>query len=186
MELTSELPTLESPRLRLRQLHAADVPALFAVFSDHEVMRYWSHAPFRTIEQAEWYLRDIDAGRVNGTHYQWGIALLDSDAVIGTTTLFSLDRKNRRAEIGYALLSRQWKMGYASEALGQLIAYAFDHLGINRLEADIDPRNIASCRLVEKIGFKYEGELRERWYVEGEVQHSAIYGLLAREFVPSR
>ncbi|SFN51961.1 GNAT family N-acetyltransferase [Dokdonella immobilis] len=176
------LPTLPTPRLRLRQLHAGDVADLFAIFSDPAVMRYWSHAPFRTREQAEWYLRDIDAGRTNGTHYQWGIATRENNRVIGTTTLLALNSKHRRAEIGYAVRSSEWRRGYGREALIALIAHAFGALELRRLEADIDPRNIASCRLVETLGFRLEGELRERWQVEGELQHSAIYGLLAREF----
>ncbi|MCB1575617.1 MAG: GNAT family N-acetyltransferase, partial [Xanthomonadales bacterium] len=79
MDMPRSLPVLEAPRLRLRQLHEGDVDDLFAIFSDPEVMRYWSHAPFRTLEQAEWYLRDIDAGRNNATHFQWGIALHEDD-----------------------------------------------------------------------------------------------------------
>ena len=182
MDMPRSLPVLEAPRLRLRQLHEGDVDDLFAIFSDPEVMRYWSHAPFRTLEQAEWYLRDIDAGRSNGTHFQWGIALREDDRVIGTTTLFALNNKHRRAELGYAVRSSEWRRGYAREALIAVIGHAFGTIGLRRLEADIDPRNIASCRLVETLGFRLEGELRERWQVEGEIQHSAIYGLLAREF----
>ena len=186
MNATDPLPTLEGTRLRLRQLRASDVGDLFAIFSDPEVMRYWSHAPFRSMQQAKWYLRDIDAGRINQTHYQWGIALNGDDRVIGTTTLFALNPKHRRAEIGYAVKGSQWRKGYAREALSALINHAFGRLEYRRLEADIDPRNTASRRLVETLGFRLEGELRERWLVEGDIQHSAIYGLLAREYVTKR
>lgn len=186
MKTNATLPTLESPRLRLRQLQVGDVPDLFTIFSDPAVTRYWSHAPFRSSGQAEEYLRGIDSGRVNGTHFAWGIALREDNRVIGTTTLFALNPKHRRAEIGYALMSAHWRRGYAREALCAVIDHAFACLGYLRLEADIDPRNIASCQLLETLGFRREGELRERWHVEGEIQHSAIYGLLAREFVAAR
>ena len=148
------LPTLEGSRLRLRQLRADDVPALFAVFSDARVMRYWSHAPFRTLDQAAWYLRDIDAGRVTGTHYQWGIVRRSDDRVIGTATLFAFDRPRRRAAIGYALAFEHWGNGYALEALQRLIAFAFSRLSLQRIEADIDARNTASLRLAGKLGFR--------------------------------
>ena len=62
------------------------------------------------------------------------------------------------------------------------LSHAFDTLGFLRIETDVDPRNRASCRLLEKLGFHLEGSLRERWHVEGEIQDSALYGLLAREF----
>ena len=68
------------------------------------------------------------------------------------------------------------------QAIGALIGYAFGELGLHRLEADIDPRNLASARSLEKLGFTREGHLRERWIVGGEVSDSALYGLLAREF----
>ncbi|HET9033617.1 MAG TPA: GNAT family protein [Dokdonella sp.] len=186
MKSKKTLPTLDSRRLRLRQLQLSDIEDLFAIFSDEQTMRYWSHAPFKQAAEAEAYLRNINAGRINGTHLQWGVALRENDKVIGTTTLFSLNPKHRRAEIGYALSSAYWRNGFGREALTTVIAYALDSLDFQRIEADIDPRNVASCRLVESLGFQLEGRLRERWHVEGEIQDSAIYGLLAREFSAER
>jgi [ribosomal protein S5]-alanine N-acetyltransferase len=185
MKPRKALPTLKSPRLQLRQLRGSDIADLFAIFSDPQTMRYWSHKPFSEISEAEAYLRNIDAGRVNGTHLTWGIALREDDTVIGTTTLFSLNPKHRRAEIGYALASSWWHRGFGSEALRSVLTHAFDTLGYLRIEADIDPRNAASCGLVEKLGFRLEGQLRERWHVGSELQDSALYGLLAREFTPA-
>ncbi|MBL0165160.1 MAG: GNAT family N-acetyltransferase [Xanthomonadales bacterium] len=183
MKSRKSLPTLESSRLRLRQIQVADVEDLFAIFSDPKTMRYWSHAPFVGIAEAEAYLRNIDAGRINGTHLQWGIALGESDKLIGTTTLFALNPRHHRAEIGYALASAHWARGFGHEALMTVLSHAFNARGFLRIEADVDPRNAASCRLLEKLGFRLEGRLRERWHVEDEIQDSAIYGLLAREFV---
>ena len=68
MKSRKSLPTLESSRLRLRQIQVTDVEDLFAIFSDPKTMRYWSHAPFVGIAEADAYLRNIDAGRINGTH----------------------------------------------------------------------------------------------------------------------
>jgi [ribosomal protein S5]-alanine N-acetyltransferase len=64
-----------------------------------------------------------------------------------------------------------------------VLSYAFDVLQLERIEADIDPRNTASCRLVERLGFKQEGLLRNRWRVNGEICDSAYYGLLKNEFI---
>lgn len=68
------------------------------------------------------------------------------------------------------------------EALGALISYAFENLALHRLEADIDPRNTASARSLERLGFQREGLLRERWIVAGEVSDTAFYGLLRSEW----
>ena len=111
-----------------------------------------------------------------------GDILVEDDRIVGTCTLFNLDARNRRAEIGYALARDSWGQGLMSEALGALIAYAFGPLGLTRLEADVDPRNAPSIRIVEKLGFVREGLLRERWHVGGEAQDSLMLGLLRREW----
>ena len=96
-------------------------------------------------------------------------------------SLFALDRNNRRAEVGYALRRDAWGRGYATEAVGAVVAWGFGELGLHRLEADIDPRNTASAAVLTRLGFRLEGVLRERWFVAGEVSDSAMYGLLAHE-----
>jgi ribosomal-protein-alanine N-acetyltransferase len=103
--------------------------------------------------------------------------------LIGSVTLFNLDFNHRRAEIGYALGREHWGQGYMNEALQALLAYAFETLDLHRIEADIDPRNIASIKTVERLGFKREGYLRERWQTNGEIQDAFFYGLLRREWV---
>jgi RimJ/RimL family protein N-acetyltransferase len=69
------------------------------------------------------------------------------------------------------------------EALQTLLTYAFEVLELRRLEADVDPRNAASIRTLERLGFKREGFLRERWHVDGEIQDALFYGLLKREWI---
>lgn len=173
------LPRLDAGRVVLRQLTDADVPALHAIFSDPRVMRYWSTAPLADPAAAAALLAEIDAGRRADAFYQWGIARAD-DAVIGTVTLFQLVREHRRAEVGYALGADHWGRGLASAAVARLVRHAFEDLGLHRLEADTDPRNAASLRLLERLGFVREGLLRERWHVGGEVQDAIVLGLLRR------
>ena len=176
------LPTLDATRLKLRPLTEADVPALFAIFGDSEVMRYWSHPAMTDIAEAEALLRDIQHHAEAETLFQWGIARREDDVVIGTCTLCRIDREHRRGELGYILRRDHWGRGFATEALTAVIHHAFETLGLHRLEADIDPRNPRSIRLVERLGFKAEGRLRERYFVAGEIQDSAIYGLLEPEW----
>lgn len=73
--------------------------------------------------------------------------------------------------------------GHATEALHALIDHAFGPLDYNRLEADIDPRNAASARVLERLGFKREGLLRDRWIVNGEISDTEMYGLLRKEWL---
>jgi RimJ/RimL family protein N-acetyltransferase len=176
------VPVLETPRLRLRALVDADVPELFAIFKDPEAMRYWSRPAMTDIAEAEELLRDIEHHAAAETLFEWGIARREDDLVIGTSTIFQIEREHRRAELGYILRRDHWKRGLANEALTAIVSHAFGTLELHRLEADIDPRNAASIRSVERLGFKLEGHLRERFFVAGEIQDSLLYGLLAPEW----
>lgn len=176
------LPTLMAERLRLRWLDRDDIDAIYAVFSDPDVMRFWSRPPFDSRDDAEIYLESIQRGFERGDLMQWGIALNGSNLVIGTATLAQVDLGQGRAEIGIALSSAHWGQGYAREALMLAIRHAFDHLGLRRLEADVDPRNLASLKALEAMGFKREGYLRQRWLVAGELQDSVLLGLLESDW----
>jgi RimJ/RimL family protein N-acetyltransferase len=173
---------LTTPRLRLRPVGPQDVPGLYAMFSDPEVVRYWSTPPWTSRAQAERLVEEDAADRETGRALRLAVLHADGGALIGTASLFHLDRSNRRAEIGYALLRSAWGHGYAREAVRALVGEAFTGLDLNRLEADIDPRNDASARLLERLGFVREGLLRERWIVAGDVSDSALYGLLRKDW----
>jgi RimJ/RimL family protein N-acetyltransferase len=176
------IPVLDTPRLTLRPLVEADVPALFAIYSNPEAMRYWTRGPMTDLAEAAELLGEIRQLGASGTLFEWGIARREDDRVIGTCTLHRIDRTHGRAEIGYILLRDVWGLGLAHEALVALLDLAFGPWALHRLEADIDPRNAASIRSVERLGFTLEGHLRERYQVGGELQDSLIYGLLAREW----
>ncbi len=181
MEL-STLPTITTPRLSLRWIDEDDIDGLYYVFSDPRVMRYWSSPPLANRQAAAELQREIATGNENGTMMKWGLALRENNSLIGTATLFNLDLSNGRAELGYALGRAHWGKGYMQEALQALLAHAFEVLELRRLEADVDPRNQASIRTLERHGFQREGFLRERWHVNGEIQDAIFYGLLRREW----
>ncbi len=180
---SENLPTINSGRICLRRLTAGDVDSLFSIFSDPEVMRYWSSTPLEDTKAAEKLLADIDDGFQKRVLFQWGIARRADDCVIGTCTLYHIDTDNRRGEIGYALGSEHWGRGYMREALTLLIDFCFGRLKLHRLEADVDPKNNSSIKILERLGFRKEGFLRERWLVGGEVHDSLIYGLLASDWL---
>lgn len=182
MSSEAPLPELSSPRLVLRWLEPDDASALFRIYSDPEAMKYWSSLPMTSEGDAHALLDGIAAGLEEGRLFEWGVALQESDEVIGTVTLASLDGANKRAEIGFMLDRAMWRRGYMSEALRTLLDYAFGALGLERIEADVDPRNESSLRLLERLGFQREGYLRERWRVGGGVQDTVLLGLLRREW----
>lgn len=180
MQAFNNLP-LRTARLMLRPLREADADALFAIFSDHRVMRYWSTPPWATPAPGVAMITK-DLAQTTTDHLRLGIELAQDARLIGTCTLFSINAVSRRAEIGYALGSSAWGQGYMHEALYSLIDFGFGQLNLNRIEADVDPRNGPSARALERHGFAKEGHLRERWIVGDEVSDTALYGLLRREW----
>ena len=177
------LPIITTERLVLRWISEDDIGSVYDIFSDPQVMRYWSTVPLANREAAAELQREIAEGNESERMLKWGIALRDSNTVIGTTTLFNLNLENGRAEIGYALARANWGKGYMHEALTALVSHAFEAMKLRRLEADVDPRNAASIRTLERLGFQREGFLRERWHVNGEIQDALFYGLLRREWM---
>jgi len=177
------LPIIAAPRVVLRWISENDIDGLYEIFSNPQVMRYWSTVPLPDREAAAALQREIAEGNERETMFKWGIALRESNTVIGTTTLFNLNLDNGRAELGYAMAHAYWGKGYMNEALKALVSYAFEVMELRRLEADVDPRNTASIRTLERLGFQREGFLRERWHVNGEIQDALFYGLLRREWL---
>lgn len=178
------VPELAGSRVRLRALAMRDADALFALHSDERVMKYWSFPAWTGRTQASAHIERMAREREQMEFYPWVATLPGDDTLVGTCSLFGVHREHLRAEIGYALSPALWGRGIASEMLALALAHAFDGIGLNRIEADIDPENIASCKLVERAGFKREGYLRERWRVGGGVQDTALYGLLRSDRRP--
>lgn len=184
--MSADLPfqpaTLAAERVKLRWIVATDAPALFAIYGDPVVARYLSRPAFTAIAQAEKLVATANACYADGSSVNFAVERREDAAMMGTCMLFRFHRESRRAEIGYSMARAYWGKGYMHEALGALIDYAFGPLGLNRLEADIDPRNESSAKSLERLGFVKEGVLRERWVVAGEVSDTAYYGLLRRDW----
>ena len=180
MQAFTNLP-LRTDRLVLRALREDDADALYAIFSDLKVMRYWS-TPAWTNREPGIAMIARDLAQITNDHLRLGIELIQEKSLIGTCTLFSINYTCRRAEVGYGLGSSAWQKGYMHEALTALLDYGFRDLNLNRIEADIDPRNVSSAKTLERLGFTKEGHLRERWIVGDEISDTCYYGLLQREW----
>lgn len=181
-KLRSNSLPLFTHRLLIRCLTVSDLQPIFNIRSDPEVMRYWSSPPITELAQAQEIITSSKEGYESGEFLQLAIERRSDNAMIGTCTLFAFHHQSRRAEIGYALGQPYWGQGYMNEALKRLVQYAFEKLSLNRLEADIDPRNTASAKTLERLGFVKEGRLRERWIVGDEVSDSDLYGLLKKDW----
>lgn len=181
-EWGDNLPELPGNRIRLRPICKQDAPDLLSVFGDPEVVQYWSSPPLMDLPAATTLIDDIHASFLCRSLFQWAISRHDARQLIGTCTLFHLDPTHRRAEIGFALRRDTWGQGLATDALTTLIGFSFERLGLHRLEADADPGNERSLRVLERQGFRREGYLRERWHHLGKVHDAVFLGLLRPEW----
>ena len=178
----NNIPTINAKRVSLRQFTADDAAAVYRIYADPEVMRYWGGSPMADQHEANAFLAGVREDLQRRQCIQWGIALRSNNRVIGTIVFFRLDAFAHKAEIGFALGRNYWGMGYMQETLQVALGYAFNELDFRRIEADVDPRNLRSLRLLEGVGFRKEGYLRERWLAAGETQDSLFYGLLKKEW----
>lgn len=185
--MAQALPTriLETARTLLRPLRLEDSEAMYEIYSDPETMEYWSSQPVKSIEGARKLVQaDVDWVK-QGSAVLWAIAEPSSNKALGKCVLFQFSKENQRAELGYVLNRERWGIGLMTEVMTKVIDFAFDELGLHRLEADTDTLNAGSLALLGKLGFQQEGVFRQRWKVYGEWQDSAMLGLLKPDWEAS-
>ncbi len=178
------MPRFETDRLVLRQVDPVrDLEALFDLFADPEVARFTDTGPFDSIREAEevmaWivYIYDDKRGM------RWAIAVAGApERLIGTCGFNVWRRDNNSAEIGYDLAQQHWGRGLMSEALTPMLRFGFERMGLNRIEADVTVGNEGSARVLEKLGFREEGLLRQRGYWKGEYHDLRFFSLLREEW----
>jgi ribosomal-protein-alanine N-acetyltransferase len=177
-------PTLRSARLTLRPFTAtaSDTDAIFALMSDPRVMRYWDSPPWKERAQADRFIAFSLREEQEGTGARFAIERTADNVFIGQCGLFLWNPTFRSAGIGYCMHDAAWGQGLGTEAVGTMLRWAFETLDLNRVQAELDTRNPASARLLEKLGFAREGTKREDCVVDGEVSDSWVYGLLRREW----
>ncbi|MGL5850946.1 MAG: GNAT family N-acetyltransferase [Phycicoccus sp.] len=177
-------PTLHTARLRLRPFDDTDVDDLFALQSNAHVLRFWDAPPWRTRARATEFVAACRRIAEEGTGARPAVERAADGAFVGWCTFTQWNPEYHSASLGYCFDDAAWGRGYATEAAGALLQWAFDTLDLNRVQAETDTRNIASARVLEKLGFIREGTLREDCVVDGDVSDSWVYGLLRREWRP--
>ena len=174
---------LTTERLLLREFSDDDWLDLHAIESDPEVARYQAFEP-RTPADAQAYLkRTMASAREEPRHtYDLAVVLRASGSLVGRCGLNITNADSREAVVWYTLHRSLWGQGYIPEALQCLVDFGFRELGLHRIWADCDPSNRASYRVLEKIGMRREGRLRENAWVKGAWVDSLIYAVLDREW----
>lgn len=148
---------LDTERLFLRQYNNEDITSLHSIFSDSETMKHYP-APFSFEQTQNWIKKNIERYQEDG-YGLWGVCLKETNELIGDCGLVKqIVDGNMEVEIGYHINKNHWLKGFASEAAKGCMEYGLYKLGLNKLISIIDPRNIPSIRVAEKIGFIKEKE----------------------------
>lgn len=176
------LPVLAGEGILLRRFEERDAPEVFRLYEDRDAVRFGYAPKMDDLADARTVIALTHELAQARTLYHWGVADAGDGSIVGHATLFHLEPSHRRAEIGYSVRRDRWGRGIGTRAVAVLVRFAFERLALRRLEADVDPRNGASLRLLEKLGFQREGLLRERCETPDEVQDSVMFGLLRREW----
>ena len=175
-------PTLQTDRLSLRLLTMDDVDFIYRHFRDPRVTEYlMDEPPVADVAEARAiisFFLEPEGKRQN----RWAIVRKEDNRVIGTCGYHHWEKSYFRSEIGYDLSPDCWGHGYMAEALRAMIRNGFERMGLNRLDALVYVGNDRSLQLLQKLGFKKEGLLRDYFHLDGTFYDHYLLALLRREW----
>ena len=176
-------PFLVGQKIYLRPLEREDAPTLVAWFNDAEVTRnLLQHLPINLRAEEQF----LDKLYQNDENIGLGIAVKETDRLIGTTGLHKMDRRARQASFGIALgVKSEWGKGYGTEATALMVRYAFETLNLNRVWLHVFEDNVRGQRCYEKVGFRREGLLRQDNFREGRYHNTVVMAILREEWNPT-
>jgi len=177
---------ITTPRLVLRRLAAADWKDLLEFLSDEDLFLYVDNQPAGEKQVLEW----LDADRhvkltTPNTTFCLAIELQPKGRVIGTVYLHSNDEFSSQTDVSIYVGRQSQRQGIGTEALNAVLHFCLDGIGLHRVSADCDSRNVAACRLAEKAGMRREGELIKARWMNGEWVNTVLYAFLHEEYAPA-
>jgi len=186
INLFSNLPTIETERIILRKMSLNDAKDMFEYAQDPTISKYTGWYPHNSIQDSKLFLRYTINSYKNNQVSNWGIVHKADQKFIGTAGFIDWNIEHARAEIGYTLSRKYWGKGYMTEVVNAIIYFGFRTMILNRIEARCIIENIASARVMEKVGMKYEGVLRECMFMKGKYRDLKIYSIIKEEFTAKK
>jgi len=174
-------PNLETQHLQLRRLVNDDFNEILALRSDNEIMQYIPRPLAKTKEDALENIAIINSRIESNEGINWAITLKNDSKLIGIIGHYRLKPEHYRAEIGYMLLPEYHGKGIMTEAIKEVVNYGFEIMKLHSIEALIDPRNLASEKVLQKNGFVKEAHFIENEYYEGKFLDSVVYSILNKQ-----
>ncbi len=176
-----KFPVLETERLRLRELVSADAKALFSVYSDPKVMAGHGMPVYKSVAEADHLISRYAKAFRQKRALRWAITRRDDNQLVGTCGYHDITAAHYRAEIGYELGPDHWRQGIMFETVRAVVRFGLAEMGLHRIEAVVDPQNLASANLLRKVGFTEEAFLRARFHDNGRFIDDWFFSILATE-----
>ncbi|MGC2108371.1 MAG: GNAT family protein [Candidatus Korobacteraceae bacterium] len=178
-------PEILTQRLAIRDLEANDGPRIFAYHRRPEVSRFQTWGT-DSVDSIQTYIRGLAAvdPATPGRWYQVGIFLRAGGKLIGDCGFRVLEGEPRQAEIGITLAPEFQRQGYATEALTPLLGHLLVTLGKHRVFGSVDPKNVSSIKLLERVGMRKEAHFVKSLWFKGEWVDDVIFAILASEWKP--
>ncbi len=175
---------IHTERLTLRTLQKSDAESVYAMYSNPDMVRYLYMPQMQPGGLGEAMKRRVKRSKLasEGDILELAVLLKATGQFVGALTFFYRSEVHQRGEIGYAVLPEFAGQGYATEGARELLRIGFEHLGLHRIEAQCDARNLASARVMARLGMQPEAHLRENEFVKGEWTDEILYGMLAEEW----
>lgn len=177
--------SLDSPRLRLRDFRDSDLDGCMAVVGDPDVTWHLSFDTRTRAQQQVSLVADVARAKLDPRpDYYLAVVARDTQTLVGFVRLGLASPGT--AELGYAIRHDAWGRGYATEAAAMMLDYGYQTLGLHRIQAACGPDNLASQRVLDKLGFQQEGRLRHHVFTNGAWRDSLLYSLLDDEWAHVR
>ena len=181
-EMFFTMPPIETDRLLLRRLEMGAAQVIFDYGRDPEVARHVLWDAYESVSECRSYIRSMQRRYRMGDPASWGIVLKATGRVVGTIGYMWHQEDHSSVEVGYSLARTLWNRGLMTEALRAVIAYSFDELHLNRVEAQHELTNPASGEVMKKCGMLREGTLRQRLRNKGRYVDVALYAILRDDY----
>lgn len=173
---------LETERLILRDFEESDWQAVHEYASDREVVIYAPWGPNTEKETKSYINRKITNQHEQPRRdYTFALILKLEKKLIGACSIYVSDPTNREGWIGYVLNRTYWNHGYTTEVVKRVVDLGFNELGLHRIYATCQPDNLPSARVLEKVGMRREGHLKEHKHIKGKWRDSLLYAILESE-----
>lgn len=172
-------PELSTDRFLLRRLLPSDIQQMFILRSQKESMKFIGRPLAKSLQDVKELMERVETMFLNQEGINWAIVeKVNASLLLGTVGYYRMKKEHFRAEVGYQLIKDYHRKGIMTEVLPCVVRYGFEEMKLHSVEADVNPDNTASMKLLEKCNFILNGKFEETFFFEGKFYDSAVFSIL--------